>query len=344
MRRPRQAPEGMASQGIQRRPSLGSIFAGFLERTNFRAVALVIGFAVLAAGAVYLVLTMRPKPKQTPDDLGQGIVAAEGMRGHLIARWDGKMQYKLTIEAMDPRYTAAFGYVAAHPAERYSLKVRLLDTSGFALCSKEILFPFSPVKPSREGTPAHASPRKAARLEAEQTARQAVYEKAQQQETQREQGADVLQRQLDADGKVVALSAQGVLPCSQDLYKRIYYWDLSSNFPTVAEQNAIMRAPAIAAAKRLEAEREAERRRWATLHPASFYAQGDETVTAFDASRGVLYSNGGNNFFVSGQAAQSVANFWATNSTLVHYKCDQHASCILTSAGGGASIRAQQSE
>src|SRR6476469_9437039 len=52
-----------------------------------------VGFGVLAAFIVVLIYMYKPKQEATSQpagDLGPGVVAASGLRGHLITQWEGK--------------------------------------------------------------------------------------------------------------------------------------------------------------------------------------------------------------------------------------------------------------
>ena len=100
--------------------------------------------------------------------------------------------------------------------------MKLLDATGFAVCGKDILFPFDAASPG---------------------------------EQDRERGHDILQSSPGDDGKVMAVSAQGTLPCTAAQYKQIVYWDFSTNFPTLAEQDELMKQPA-----QLKARQEAQKR------------------------------------------------------------------------------------
>ncbi len=233
-------------------------------------------------------------------DLGAGISNATGLKGDLKARWQDKAaQYELKIEPIDPMQSAGFSSVVANSPAPLSIHVKLLDATGFAVCGKDILFPFN--GPG---------------------------------EQDRERGQDLLQGAIGDDGKLLAVTAQGTLPCTAAQYKQIVYWDFSTNFPTLAEQDELMtqtsqlkaRPKARAALPRRKGQRSA------------FYTEGDDRVTGYDASRKILQTGLGRNFLVSGSAGQATASEWATNGALFHYRCDQRSRCVLTHAGGMESL------
>lgn len=264
------------------------------------ALLALVALAALVGAALFGVV--RAKSSSAPvafQDLGAGISNATGLRGNLKARWQNKTaQYELSIEPIDPLQSAGFSFVTANPPSPLFIHVKLLDATGFALCGKDILFPFSgPGEPDRE------------------------------------RGQDVFQNSIGDDGKVTAVTAQGTFPCSPQQYKQIVYWDLSTNFPTLAEQDDLMKNPAQTKAQQQSRATSLRRKR-----PRSdFYTEGDDRVIGYDAQRKLL-ETGLRSFLVSGSAGQSTANLWASDSVLFHYKCDQHSRCVLTHAGGMDSL------
>ena len=120
-----------------------------------------------------------------------------------------------TYNAHHPR---SFSYFTTPPLPM-SVNIRLLDSTGFALCGKEIDFRFNP---QTAGMPVSVSPvgangkklSLADRNAAMQAARQSQVTQLQAAEVTREQGKDLFQNQTTADGQVAAINAQGALPCS----------------------------------------------------------------------------------------------------------------------------------
>lgn len=315
-------------------------------------VLLLGGFAALTVFAIFALMTMN-KPKDNtppPGDLGPGIVAADGLRGHLETRWDGnaktgRLVYKLQIEPMEDRWGAGFSHVVSSPPLPMSVNIRLLDSTGFALCGKEIDFPFNPqgaalpVSVSAVGangkklTPAE-------RTAAMQAARQSQTAQMQTAEAAREHGKDIFQNQTAADGQVAAVNAQGALPCSPDQYRHANYWDFNTNFPTLDEQAALLDPKAHA--KEFAADGHLKKRtlpKWGE----GFVIQGDDRVTGYDQARGMLWAED-RTFAIDKRLGQTTAAAWASNYTLIHYRCDQHASCSLTAAGQVAVLHARLSE
>ena len=312
------------------------------------------GFAVLIVFAIFVVYTST-KPKDNtppPGDMGPGIVANAGLRGHLNTRWDGnrkngKLVYQLHIESMEDRWQPGFSKAVLNSPQPLSVNMRLLDATGFALCGKEIPFHFDPQNarvqvplPSIVG-PNGKKLSIAERNAAYQAARQSAITQMQAAEVLREQGKDVFQSPIGPDGLVTAVNVQGSLPCSPDQYQKASYWDMNTNFPTLDEQAALLDPKAAAALLARQSEPESRRPKRVSRQPQTgFVFQGDDRVTEYDAARGQLLTQG-RTFHIDRLVGQATAMAWASNNTLVHYRCDQQANCALTAPGGAAVLHAR---
>jgi hypothetical protein len=309
------------------------------------------GFAALIVFGIFVLMTVN-KPKDDtppPGDLGPGIVAVDGLRGHLLTRWDGNaktghLSYKLQIEPMEDRWGAGFSHAITNAALPMAVNIRLLDSTGFALCGKEIDFHFDPQKAalpvSVSATGANGKKLPAAeRNAAMQAARQNQVNQMQAAEAAREQGKDIFQNQSTADGQVAAINAQGTLPCSPDQYRKVDYWDFNTNFPTLDEQAELLDPKAHAK----ELDPPGGKKRSAPKWGDGFTIQGDDRVKGYDQARGVLWAED-RSFAIDKRTGQATASAWASNYTLIHYRCDQHASCALTAAGQAAVLHARLSE
>lgn len=308
------------------------------------------GFAALIGFAIFIVYTAT-KPKDgapPPGDMGPGIVANAGLRGHLTTRWDGnrktgKLVYQLHVESMEDRWQAGFSKAVLNPPQPLSVNMRLLDATGFALCGKEIPFHFDaqnaqvqvPMPPAvgPNGKKLSAAERTAAY----QAARQSAITQMQAAQAVREQGKDVFQSALGPDGLVSAVNVQGTLPCSPDQYQKASYWDMNTNFPSLDEQAALLDPRAALKAK--EAGLGAHAKKASTKPQSGFVLQGDERATEYDAARGQLWTQG-RTFRIDKMLGAATAMAWANNNTLVHYRCDQQANCALTAPGGSAVLHA----
>ena len=273
--------------------------------------------------------------------MGAGIANGSGIRGHLVTRWQqGKPQYMLKLEPLDPRDNAGFAAVAANPPTPISINIRLLDSTGFALCGKEIVLRFDPAARAVQ-TPLQFTRKRAdtARLLDEQQAN--LLQIAQQEKT-RESGKDIFQNIQGSDGSVEALWAQGDLPCSPDQYKRFDYWDMATNFPTLAEQDVLLGHVHLTPQEAAAAAKKAKRRLAAKAAVPTFYMEGDDQINMYEASRAMLTDDSGRSFFIPGKTDQTTAANWASNYSHIHFKCDQHDNCALRTGSGA--ILARMSE
>jgi hypothetical protein len=219
-----------------------------------------------------------------------------------------------------------------------------MDSSGFALCGKEVIFPFNP---QNAGVTIPASAQlgadgkklpAAARAAAVQAARQSQIAQMQAAEIAREKGKDAFQNQIAHDGLVAAVNAQGTLPCSPDQYRRADYWDMNTNFPSLDDQAMLLDPKAAMRARELENPGHSKRTlpKWGD----GFVIQGDERVTGYDSARGLLWAEN-KTFGIDKRYGQATASDWSNKYTLIHYKCDQHANCALTAAGQAAVLHAR---
>jgi len=312
------------------------------------------GFAAVVLFAIFVVINvLRPKTNAPPPgDLGPGIVAVDGLRGHLDTIWEGdgktgRLAYKLRIEPMEDRWGPGFSKATSHAAMPMSVNIRLLDSSGFALCGKEIDFRFDPqnAQVPVSVSPLGANGKKLPVAEfnaAIEAARQSAIAQMQAAETAREQGKDIFQNQTTDDGQVTAVNVQGWLPCSPDQYKRTDYWDFNTNFPTLDQQAALLDPNAGQHGKEFEPPTHSGKR--TLVKPqGGFVIQGDDRVTGYDSARGVLTAEQ-KTFTIDKRFGQVTATEWASNYTLIHYRCDQQANCALTSAGNAAVLHARLGE
>jgi hypothetical protein len=310
------------------------------------------GFTALIGFAIFVVYTAT-KPKDNappPGDMGPGVVASAGLRGHLNTRWDGnkktgKLVYQLHVESMEDRWQPGFSRAILNSPQPLSVTMRLLDATGFALCGKDIPFHFDPKNATVQvAMPSAVGPngKKLSAVErnvAYQAARQNAVTQMQAAQVVREQGKDVFQNQIGPDGLATAVNAQGSLPCSPDQYQRASYWDMNTNFPSLDEQAALL-DPRAAALKAKESEPGAHPAKRTSNRPQTgFVLQGDERVTEYDAARGQLWTQG-RTFRIDRMVGQATAMAWANNNTLIHYRCDQQANCALTAPGGSAVLHA----
>lgn len=313
-------------------------------------LVLIGGFAALVIFGIVVAITRPKSNAPNPGDLGPGIVAVDGLRGHLDTVWEGdaktgKLVYKLRIEPMEDRWGKGFSRVTSNAPMPLLVNIRLLDSTGFALCGKEIDFRFNPETADVQvpapplvganGKKLTVAERNAALL----AARQSEIAQMQAAEVIRERGKDIFQNQTTDEGQVTAVNVQGSLPCSPDQYRHTDYWDFNTNFPTLEQQAALLDpqhgkefAPPPHPGKRNLAKQQ-----------VGFVIQGDDRVTGYDSARGVLSAEQ-KTFTIDKRYGQAAAMQWASNYTLIHYRCDQQANCALSSAGNAAVLHARLGE
>jgi hypothetical protein len=315
-------------------------------------IFLLAGFAGLAIFAIVAFYLVRPKDSTPPPgDMGPGIVAADGLRGHLQTRWEGdaktgKLAYQLHIEPMEERWQAGFSHVILNPPMPLSVNVRLLDSTGFALCGKEVDFHFDPQTAGLPIPTLAAGDKKmtvAERKTALDAARQSQITQMQAQEAAREHGKDIFQSQTTPDNLVSAVNVQGTLPCSPDQYRRANYWDFNTNFPTLQEQAVLLDPKGALARGEFTPPSHPGKRSLSRLPREGFVIQGDDRITGYDSAHGTLWAEG-KAFQIDKRVGQVTATAWANNYSLIHYRCDQHAICALTAAGDAAVLHARLSE
>jgi hypothetical protein len=275
-------------------------------------------------------------------DLGQLTSSEAGLKGHLYTKWEGnKLQYRLAIEPSGSEQQAGFALVVGNPPRPLAVNFVLKDPKGFSLCSREVLLKYTPgaapatapTAPTSDATAAEAgNPGSVA------PGQQADLAQLQAQETQRETGKDLFQEQTGPGGRIDAINAQGVVPCSKDSYEQISMWSFSPDFPTLAEQNELLKREAEA---REAAAHPAPRKKPVakpTPKPLLFAIEGDDVLVGYDSAGGYLESGNGQVFYVDKQANLAA---WQIFPARIHYRCDQASGCTIIRAGSGAVLRAR---
>jgi len=300
---------------------------------------LYVGLGVLAVAALVILLFNLPRKKSDANDLGQGVFNAAGLRGHLVTRWQkGKTQYQLQIQPIDARSNAGFELVAGDPPQPIYINLRILDSSGFALCGKQIILRFDPM---REFPMLRRAAQTGGKISGELAKQQEDLLILQAEEQDRERGKDIFQNQLNSDGKATSLYSEGELPCSADQYKHFDYWDFSTNFPTMDEQDALLKHP-----KDLLVFTGPERdgKKKPSAPRSAYYIEGDDRAVGYDPASGTLETGMNRSFVVGTKTEQSIAATWATDVAHFHYKCDQRSNCALIHSGSSTVISARLNE
>lgn len=307
---------------------------GFDSRTMQRLpqVAMVLLGAGILAAIIFTVLMLN-KPTSTArpfQDLGPGVSNIDGLKGHLVTRWQKGVEYQLKFEPLFAIYAPGFSYTVGHPPGPLWIDLRLLDSTGYALCGKQIVFQPGP---GRTNVDFALLRKPAVRKLTVSVASPSASASGQQAPMQLGRKPDQFHNDLGNDGQIASVYAQGMLPCSEAQYKKFSYWDFSTNFPSLSRQDALMKAPAIARARAAEAAREAQKRREA--RSPHYFVEGDTSVRGYDPATDTLETGSGQKFIVVKKPELSTANAWAQSNAQIHYKCDTLSNCMLTRAGDG---------
>jgi hypothetical protein len=161
------------------------------------------------------------------------------------------------------------------------------------------------------------------------------------QEAARELGKDVFQNQIGPDGQIAAINAQGETPCSAKDYENTSTWSFTSNFPSLAEQDELLKRQEKAQAntERPSAQASATRKRMvakAAVKLLPFSIEGDDAIVEFDASNGIVETRWRKSFFVDKTSGAAADSRWQDFPVSIHYKCDRSSDCILVHSGLGA--------
>jgi hypothetical protein len=276
-------------------------------------------YATIGAGLVVLLvlifaaIDLHPGGPEGRYDLGPVTSSATGLKGHLYINWEKTLHYRLTFETSDPDQQEGFALAVANPPQPLSIEIQLQDSKGFVLCSREIVLRYDN-KPSVASNSAQLKD----------------------QELKGEQGKDIFQNQVGAKGQVVALNAQGEIPCSAKAYENTAQWSFTSNFPSLAEQDEALKRPQemrAKAAQRAAANRAAAK---AAERLLPFSIEGDDAIVEFDVSRGVIETSGRKTFFVDKTSMGRADPVWQEYPVNIHFRCDQSTNCTLMHAGAGA--------
>jgi hypothetical protein len=285
-----------------------------------------------------------------PYDLGNASFDAAGLQGHLFLKFDNKkLEYRLSVQPVNPDQKVAFAYAVANPPRPISLGFQLKDAQGFVLCTTDVVLKYDPARTASlaaSAPPARPGSDKAAAIPDEQGINMA---RMISEEAQRVQGKDVFQNQAGADGRIESLSAQGAIPCSDDAYQKITGWSFSTNFPTVNEQSQMLKDKDLPeeqtganSAPGSPARRSVRRRQISPpTHAALVFAvEGDDELVGYDPS-GIFETETGASFYLDRQTPQASLSSWQNFPVRIHYRCDQTSVCTLTQAGTGAVLHAR---
>jgi hypothetical protein len=270
-------------------------------------------------------------------DLGAAHSKAAGLKGHLFVEWDKKVKYRLTIEPEDVDRQAGFALAVASSPQPLSINLQLQDSQGFVLCGKDILLKFDArgAAALTEKTPAAKAD--GAASSTDQPVQTMDFSKLDAQEVAREKGQDLFKNQIGADGVIASLSAQGEIDCSKSAYQKTMLWSFTPDFPSLAEQDALLnRQQELQAEAAHPPQPPAARKKKTTLSPLPYTIEGDDAIVEFDPSFGVIETRGRKLFLIDRAAAAAANTAWQDFPVSIHFHCDAMSNCTLMHSGLGS--------
>lgn len=276
-----------------------------------------------------------------PSDFPAVVSSADGLRGHLVTKWEERPEYRLTIEPNSPQQLAGFSLAVGHSPRPLSFDIQLKDPMGFVLCSKTVVLRYDPRQTPDSASAAPASP--AVKNNPEQTLRdqeaQAIdLTQLQAVELEREVGKDIFQNDAGPNGQVESINSQGGLPCSRTAFDGAVAWSFSSNFPTLAEQAALLNPQTETPAASPSSVQTPVSRRVTKRKPPEvlsfYYIEGDDQIVAYDASTGAIQTAAGRTSIIDKTSAEANALKGRDFPIEIHYRCDQTGLCTLGGRGG----------
>ncbi len=271
-------------------------------------------------------------------DLGAYASSAAGLKGHLFVEWDKKLKYRLIIEPEEAVRLDGFALAVTHSPQPLSITLHLQDSQGFILCSKDVLVKFDPRGAAAFSDPIPQSPAistDAASLDTAQPAPTPDFAKLDAQEAMREKDQDIFQNQIGPDGTITALNAQGETPCSKSAYARTMLWSFTPNFPSLAEQDALIKRQQDLLSSPPPPPPPTHKKKSA-LKPLPFTIEGDDAIVEFDPSFGVIETRGRKLFLIDKATAAAANTAWQDFPVSIHFHCDQMSNCVLMHSGLGA--------
>jgi hypothetical protein len=340
------APVIQAPKPLDQSPNQG--IRKFFDRQTKIFAAIGLGLGVLIAAIVASITWFASGPNGRYD-LGSVDSSAAGLKGHLFVEWDKTLNYRLSIEPGDPARQAAFAMAVANSPRPLSVEIHLQNSGAFTLCSKEILLKYDPR--SAEGL---AAPNPEPQGEKQVVVPPPVgpptpavdYSQADAKEAAREKGRDIFKNQLGPDGQIAAINAQGAMPCTAKDYEKAVIWNFTPNFPSVAEQDAMLdrqnlKLPPVAdplspaAGPQTAATRKKVAAKPMQQPVTTFAIEGDDAIVDFEASRGVIETRGGKVFFLERSGGAASDPRWQEYPVEIHYRCDRVSECTIRHTGAG---------
>jgi hypothetical protein len=263
------------------------------------------GVAVMLVGMLIYMAINKQDPIAPFVDLGQTNIAAAGLSARLIAKWDGAAQYELHIDPLSPQQAAGFAAVAVNPPHPLTIDLRITNESGTLACQKEIVIPFNPVQNPDEALGQEFQP-------------------------ERTFDGDLVQNVAGADGEVEEILMSGPLTCPAKAYRTFANWQLTSSFPSVADQQDWLhqQQSLMDQLRRKASQARASANMPHGLHLAS-PVDDDDVITSDNPSHGTVSTRSGRTFYV-GRNGEMARAGWVVFPAQIHFHCDVKSNCVLT--------------
>ncbi|HZP07253.1 MAG TPA: hypothetical protein VFB43_20305 [Terracidiphilus sp.] len=288
--------------------------------TARKNIAMGAGVAAICALLLVLIAVLIQKKQEAAPpfiDLGENNVAASGLGGRLLAKWDGEAGYELHLDPLAPAQVPAFSAVASNPPGPISIDFRLKNGFGTVVCQKQVLVPIDPA--------GQADPQQTQPLVPTKTI-----------------GGDVVQNVTGADGQINEIVINGQLPCSVQAYKSLASWEFSSSFPTVAEQEDWMRhEQGVEADLRHKAAEARAKALIPRVRPIPSPIEGDDVIVSDNPSKGTVETRDGRVFYIGRTGLRGRMPGWQVFPASIHFRCDTKATCTLTRHDASGSLQAR---
>ena len=190
------------------------------------------------------IVAQEPSLPHETKDLGTVTSNTVGLQGHLITKWDDKLEYSLVIEPNDPAHLAGFALAVSDPPRPLSIVVELKNFAGFVLCRQNIVLKYDAGKAAALAAARAknlAGKSHGSNISSDQDNQAAGLDQLEAQEAERERGKDIFRNQTGPNGQIESIRSQGEIPCPAIAYGSVAYWSFTPNFPAVDEQDELLK-------------------------------------------------------------------------------------------------------
>jgi hypothetical protein len=273
----------------------------------------VAGGGILLTVLAFFLISQNQDPLLPFVDLGPTNIAAAGLSGRLIAKWDGSASYELHIDPLAPQQLGGFSAVAVNPPHPITVDLHILNASGRPVCQKEILFPFNPAPDPDSAAANEFQPQKTF-------------------------DGDTVQNVADADGQLQEIVVSGPLTCPAKAYRAFSSWDFTSSFPSVSDQQDWLHSQD---AVESDLRRKAAQAHANALIPRGLHlgspVEGDDVIISDNPSHGTVTTRAGRTFYIGRPGAMGRAG-WEVFPAVIHFHCDVKSNCVLTRPDASTSL------